>query len=90
MLSPCFIPDSIFYTQAVMLSPRFIPEPLFYDLLYPVRSPQSVFYTDLPLSPFWKQGIDYRCPSGILNYVLKESIVHSSREVGSIPIFSRK
>ena len=30
MLSPCFIPESVFYTQSVMLSPRFIPESMFY------------------------------------------------------------
>ena len=38
-----FIPESVFYTQSVMLSPRFIPASV--DLC-PVRSPQSVFYTD--------------------------------------------
>ena len=51
MLSPSFIPESVFYTQDVMLSPRFIPESLFYTQSV-VRSPQSVFYTDRPLSPF--------------------------------------
>lgn len=30
MLSPPFIPESVFYTQSVMLSPRFIPESVFY------------------------------------------------------------
>ena len=38
MLSPCFIPESIFYTQFVMLSPRFIPESVFYTQSL-VRSP---------------------------------------------------
>ena len=28
-LSPCFIPESVFYIQSVMLSPRFIPESCF-------------------------------------------------------------
>ena len=45
MLSPCFIPESIFYTQFVMLSPRFIPESVFYTQSV-VLSPQSLFYTD--------------------------------------------
>ena len=45
MLSPCFIPESVFYTQSVMLSPRFIPESVFYTQSV-VRSPQSLFYTD--------------------------------------------
>ena len=44
MLSPCFIPESIFYTQSVMRTPRFIPESVF-DTHPVVRSPQSVFYT---------------------------------------------
>ena len=29
---------------------------------------------------YWKQAIDYWCPSGIPYDVLKESIVHSSHE----------
>ena len=45
MLSPCFIPESVFYIQSVMLSPRFIPESVFYTQPV-VRSPQSMFYTD--------------------------------------------
>ena len=52
MLSPCFIPESVFYTQSVMRSPRFIPESAFYTQSVArspqsaVRSPQSMFYTD--------------------------------------------
>ena len=38
MLSPRFIPKSVFYTQSVMLSPRFIPESVFYTQSV-VRSP---------------------------------------------------
>ena len=38
MLSPCFIPESVFYTQSVMLSLRFIPESVFYTQSV-VRSP---------------------------------------------------
>ena len=38
MLSPCFILESVFYTQSVMLSPRFIPESVFYTQSV-VRSP---------------------------------------------------
>ena len=45
MLRPCFIPESVFYTQSVMFSPRFIPEFVFYTQSV-VRSPQSIFYTD--------------------------------------------
>ena len=45
MLSPSFIPESVFYTQSVMLSPRFIPESVFYTQSV-VRNPQSMFYTD--------------------------------------------
>ena len=45
MLSPCFIPESEFYTQSVMFSPRFIPESMFYTQSV-VHSPQSIFYTD--------------------------------------------
>ena len=45
MLSPRFMPESVFYTQSVMLSPRFIPESVFYTQSV-VRSPQSMFYTD--------------------------------------------
>ena len=53
MLGPRFIPGSVFYTQSIMLSPRFIPESVFYThsvVRSPqsaVRSPQSMFYTDL-------------------------------------------
>ena len=40
MLGPCFIPESVFYTQFVMLSPRFIPSPCFRPSPYSVvRSP---------------------------------------------------
>ena len=51
MLSPCFIPESVFYTQSVMFSPRFIPESVLYTqsvvcIRSIVRSPQSMFYTD--------------------------------------------
>ena len=49
MLRPCFIPESVFYTQSVMFSPHFIPESVFYTqsvYVYVVRSPQSMFYTD--------------------------------------------
>ena len=38
MLSPRFIPESVFYTQSVMLSPPFIPESAFYTQSV-VRSP---------------------------------------------------
>ena len=51
MLSPCFIRESVFYTQSVMLSLRFIPESVFYTqsvvrlsavhVLYWLRSPQK-------------------------------------------------
>ena len=41
MLSPSFIPDSVFYTQSVMLSPRFIPDSVFYTQSV-VRSPYFI------------------------------------------------
>ena len=41
MIRPCFIPESIFYTQFVMLSPRFIPESVFYTQSV-VRSPYFI------------------------------------------------
>ena len=44
MLSPCFIPEAVFFTQFVMLSPCFIPESVFHTQSV-VRSPQSMFYT---------------------------------------------
>ena len=44
MLRPCFIPESVFYTQSIMFSPRFIPESVFYTQSV-VRSP-CVILTD--------------------------------------------
>ena len=56
MLSLCFIPQSMFYTQLVMLCPRFIPQSVFYTQSREspgtspgspqsaVRSPQSIFH----------------------------------------------
>ena len=56
MLSPSFIPQSVFYTQSV------------------VRSPQSMFYTDLQgFPPFWKIR-DHEA----LNYLLSQRYLKSS------------
>ena len=56
MLSPSFIPQSVFYTQSV------------------VRSPQSMFYTDLQVfRPFWKIR-DHEA----LNYLLSQRYLKSS------------
>ena len=39
-----------------------------------------ILYEDGSLLYYWKQAIDYWCPSGIPNDVLKESIVRSANE----------
>ena len=45
MLSPRFIPGSIFYMQSVMFSPCFIPESVFY-VQSVVRSPSFILTSE--------------------------------------------
>ena len=49
MLSPCLIPESVFYTQAVMRSPCLIPESVFYTQAV-MRSPCFILISRYRLS----------------------------------------
>ena len=55
MLSPCFILESVFYTQSVMRSPRFIPESVFCTQSV-VRSPCFIL---APVAAYFNSGFSY-------------------------------
>ena len=65
MLSPCFIRESVFYTQSVMLRLRFIPESVFYTQSVvrspSVRSPCFILAALAPgrLNEFLEDCIEY-------------------------------